>query len=285
MRYRIRHRTSYRYASDRCSRASTRCGCSRSPCATQTLLDFDLADRAAGDRDLVPRLLRQRGARLRRRRTCTTSLVIEATSDVVTHAGADEPLAGPADGRAGRVAAAPRRSRGDEALADELAEFLGPSAYIVLADESAALARRSLAEDPEASALAFFRRAADDVRERLEYRLGTTTVRQLRRRGARRRQRRLPGLRARADLALPPRRACPRATSAATSAASARRRPRTPGSRRSSRPTAGSASTRRSARSARAQHVKVGVGRDYADVAVLRGTYQGGGQARARGAR
>ena len=27
------------------------------------------------------------------------------------------------------------------------------------------------------------------------------------------------------------------------------------------------------------QHVKVGVGRDYADVSVLRGTYQGGGQA------
>ena len=35
-------------------------------------------------------------------------LVIESTSDVVTHAGADEPLAGPADGRAGRLARAAR---------------------------------------------------------------------------------------------------------------------------------------------------------------------------------
>ena len=90
---------------------------------------------------------------------------------------------------------------------------------------------------------------------------------------------RLPGLRARPDLALPPR-GPPR--SLRERLPRQRRvvgRPRTPGPRRTSRPTAGSASTRRSDALCTGQHVKVSVGRDYADVAVLRGTYQGGGQA------
>ena len=54
---------------------------------------------------------------------------------------------------------------------------------------------------------------------------------------------------------------------------------RTPGPRRTCRRTAGSASTPTLGTRCTGRHVKVGVGRDYADVAVLRGTYQGGGQA------
>ena len=69
-----------------------------------------------------------------------------------------------------------RELAGNEALADDLAEFLGPSAYVPLADESAAVAEAILAEDPETSALAFLTRAADHVRARLEFRVGATTV-------------------------------------------------------------------------------------------------------------
>src|SRR6185436_6816883 len=92
VRYRIRHRTSYRYASEVFESFNE---VRLQPLAggQQTLLDFDL--------------------------------LIEPTSDVVTHAEADEPLAGPAEGK---LDASPpiRELAGDEALADDLAEFLGP---------------------------------------------------------------------------------------------------------------------------------------------------------------
>ena len=187
----------------RSSRASTRCGCSRlparaRPCSTST------------SRSSRPRPRSPSGTT-----TATPSdfgvaylhdrLVIEATSDVVTHAGADDPLAGPAEGEPD-ASPSLRALVGNEALADEHAEFLGPSAYIPLGDDSAALAEALLAEDREASALAFLTSRSRPcartprVPDRLHDR------EQLRRRGARRRERRLPGLRARADLAVPPRR-------------------------------------------------------------------------------
>ena len=182
--------------------------------------------------------------------------------------------------RAGRVARRSGTLAGDEALADELAEFLGPSAYIPLADESAALAE------------ALARRGSGDERARLPHPrrrprardasstgVGTTTVessvaevlaggsgvcqdfahvlislcrhvgppRSLRQRLPRQRRRRRRASHAWVEAYVPP---------YGWLGIDA---------------TLGTLCT--------GQHVKVGVGRDYADVAVLRGTYQGGGEA------
>ena len=173
MRYRIRHRTSYRYASE-VFESFNEVRLQPLACATQTLLDFDLQIEPPATtmsfRDYYGNAVHDFGVAYLHDR-----LVIEATSDVVTHAGADDPLAGPAEGEPD-ASPALRALAEDEALADEHAEFLGPSAYIPLGDDSAALAEALLAEDRETSALAFLTRAADHVRGRLEYRLGTTTV-------------------------------------------------------------------------------------------------------------
>ena len=173
MRYRIRHRTSYRYAEPAFeSFNEVRLQPLAGP--TQTLLDFDLSIEPPATvisfRDYHGNAVHDFGVAYLHDR-----LVIESTSDVVTHAGADEPLAGPAEGEPD---ASPALSEvtGDPVLEDELAEFLGPSAFVPLADETARIAGALLGDDPGASALAFFKRAADDVRERLDYVLGTTTV-------------------------------------------------------------------------------------------------------------
>ena len=275
MRYRILHRTSYRYASDVFESFNE---VRLQPLAgvTQTLLDFDLLIEPPATvisfRDYYGNAVHNFGVPY-----LHDGLVIEATSDVVTHAGADEPLAGPAEGEPD---ASPvlRTLTGNEALADELAEFLGPSTYVVLADESAALAEALLAEDPEATALAFFRRAADDVRGRLEYRVGTTTVHssvaEVLAGGAGVCQ----------DFAhvlislcrhagLPARYVSGYLGSVELSEASHAWAEAyiPPYGWLGVDATLGALCT--------GQHVKVSVGRDYADVAVLRGTYQGGGQA------
>jgi hypothetical protein len=101
--------------------------------------------------------------------------VIEGLSDVVTHAGEDEAIGGPIDGE-DDVSVRLSALRQDAVLADEYAEFLGPSSYIVLVDDSAGLAQSLLAEDRDATALEFLYRAIDHIRSSLEYRLGTTTV-------------------------------------------------------------------------------------------------------------
>ena len=173
MRYRIRHRTSYRYASQVFESFNE---VRLQPLAggQQTLLDFDLLIEPPATvisfRDYYGNAVHDFGVAYLHDR-----LVIEATSDVVTHAEVDEPLAGPPEGEPD-ASPSIRELAGDEALADDLAEFLGPSAYVPLADESAAVAEAVLAEDPETSALAFLTRAADHVRARLEFRVGATTV-------------------------------------------------------------------------------------------------------------
>ena len=102
-------------------------------------------------------------------------LTIEATSTVVTFTAANEPLAGPRG-------TDPDRSRplaalaADPLLADEWAEFLSPSTYVALESASGALAQALLAEEPGTTAYAFLRRAGAYIRERFTYRLGTTTV-------------------------------------------------------------------------------------------------------------
>ena len=173
MRFRIRHRTSYRYASEVFEsfnevRLQPLAG------ARQTLLDFDLLIEPPATvisfRDYYGNAVHDFGVAYLHDR-----LVIEATSDVVTHAEADERLAGPPEGEPD-ASPAIRELASNLALADDFAEFLGPSAYVPLADESAAIAEVILAEDPETSALAFLTRAADHVRARLDFRVGATTV-------------------------------------------------------------------------------------------------------------
>jgi transglutaminase-like putative cysteine protease len=275
VRYRIRHRTSYRYASEVFEsfnevRLQPLAG------ANQTLLDFDLLIEPPATvisfRDYYGNAVHNFGVAY-----LHNSLVIEGTSDVVTHAGMNEPLAGPAEGERD-ASPALRALAGDTTLADELAEFLGSSRYIPLADESAALAEALLAEDPDASALAFFTRAADDVRERIEYRIGTTTVHssvaEVLAGGAGVCQ----------DFAhvlislcrhvgLPARYVSGYLGSVGMATASHAwvEAYVPPYGWLGFDATLGAPCT--------GQHVKVSVGRDYADVTVLRGTYQGGGQA------
>ena len=275
MRYRIRHRTSYRYASE-VFESFNEVRLQPLACATQTLLDFDLQIEPPATtmsfRDYYGNAVHDFGVAYLHDR-----LVIEATSDVVTHAGADDPLAGPAEGE---LDASPslRALVGNEALADEQAEFLGPSAYIPLGDDSAALAEALLAEDRETTALAFLTRAADHVRGRLEYRLGTTTV------NSSVAEVLAGGSGVCQDFAhvlislcrhvgLPARYVSGYLGSvgAATASHAWTEAYIPPYGWLGIDATLGKLCT--------GQHVKAGVGRDYVDVAVLRGTYQGGGQA------
>jgi transglutaminase-like putative cysteine protease len=102
-------------------------------------------------------------------------LRIEATSDVVTFADADQPLAGPRDDDPDR--SPPLAGLVDEPVfANDHAEFLIPSEYVALVPPTQGIARAILETDPLASAWGFLCAAADVVRQRLEYRLGTTNV-------------------------------------------------------------------------------------------------------------
>ena len=173
MRYRITHRTSYDYASP-VFESFNEVRLQPLACATQTLLDFDLVIQPPATviafRDYYGNAVHDFGVPYLHER-----LMIEATSDVVTHAGEDEPIGGPDAGEED-ASCALAAVREDSALSDEFAEFLGPSSYIVLQDDSAELARQLLDEDRDTTALGFLYRAVDHVRARLEYRLGTTTV-------------------------------------------------------------------------------------------------------------
>jgi transglutaminase-like putative cysteine protease len=102
-------------------------------------------------------------------------LTIEATSDVLTFADADVPLTGP---RGDEMDASPPLARltEDPLIADEYAEFLGPSTYVALEPASGDLTRALLADAPESSAFAFLQRAVLYIREHFTYRLGTTNV-------------------------------------------------------------------------------------------------------------
>ncbi len=173
MRYRIRHRTTYRYERP-VSESFNEIRLQPMAGAGQTILDFDLSiDPPAtviSFRDYYGNAVHDFGVPYLHQ-----ELSIEATSDVVTHADEDEQLAGP--GPDDPDGSPPLRELAeDAAVVDEHAEFLGVSQYIVLEDASAALARELLSQDAEVSALGFFRRAAEAVAERLHYRIGATTV-------------------------------------------------------------------------------------------------------------
>jgi transglutaminase-like putative cysteine protease len=173
VRYRICHRTSYDYSKP-VFESFNEVRLQPLACATQTLLDFDLVIQPPATviafRDYYGNAVHDFGVPY-----LHEQLVIEATSDVVTHAGEDEPIGGPGPGEDDDSLPLAEVAE-NAALSDEFAEFLGASSYIVLVDDSAELAQSLLAEDPATSALAFLYRAVAHVRSSLEYRLGTTTV-------------------------------------------------------------------------------------------------------------
>jgi transglutaminase-like putative cysteine protease len=275
VRYRISHRTSYEYERP-VFESFNEVRLQPLACATQTLLDFDLVIQPPATviafRDYYGNAVHDFGVPYLHER-----LVIEATSDVVTHAAEDEPIGGPLDGEADD---SPPLSalRSDAALDDEFAEFLGPSAYIVLADASAALALELLAGDGDPSALAFLYRAVDRVRSDLEYRIGTTTVNssvaEVLEGGSGVCQDFAHVLISLCrNVGLPARYVSGYLGGVETSAAShAWAEAYVP-------PYGWVAVDATIGTRCTGRHVIVGIGRDYADVAVLSGTYQGGGQA------
>jgi transglutaminase-like putative cysteine protease len=275
VRYRIRHLTSYDYARP-VFESFNEVRLQPLACATQTLLDFDLVIQPPATviafRDYYGNAVHDFGVPY-----LHEQLVIEATSDVVTHAGEDEAIGGPAEGEpdeSHRLSSL----REDVALADEFAEFLGPSSYIVLTDESAWLARSLLEQDSDTTALGFLYRAIDHVRSSLEYRLGTTTV------NSSVAEVLAGGSGVCQDFAhvlislcrnvgLPARYVSGYMGGVESSTASHAWAEAfvPPYGWMGVDATVGTRCTGR--------HVTVGIGRDYADVAVLSGTYQGGGQA------
>lgn len=173
MRYRITHRTAYTYATP-VHESFNEVRLRPASDEHQTCLDFDLAidppatvivfddyyGNAVHDFS-VPYL--------------HDHLSIEATSDVVTFADIDQPLSGPKATEPDRSPAVAGLA-GDDAFADDHAEFLFPSTYVACGDMTAELTQVLLARDPSASAYAFLREAATYVRERLAYKVGSTTV-------------------------------------------------------------------------------------------------------------
>ena len=201
-------------------------------------------------------------------------LRIEATSDVITFAGVAEHLTGPREGDEDLSPAMVALAH-DEYFADENAEFLHPSSYVALGSSTEEITSALLASAPDASAYAFLLQAAAYVHDHFEYRVGSTNVRSTvddllqggsgvcqdfshllislcRHAG-------LPARYVSGYLGNVP-------ASAASHAWAEAFVP--PYGWVGIDPTAGTPSTGR--------HVKVAVGRDYADVSVVRGTYRGG---------
>ena len=235
MRYRLCHRTSYRY--ERAVFESfNEVRLQPLACASQTLLDFDLVIQPPATviafRDYYGNAVHDFGVPY-----LHELLVIEATSDVVTHAGEDEAIGGPIDGEPD-LSVLLVTLRDNAALGDEFAEFLGPSSYIVLADDSTALAAEVLeggsgvCQDFAHVLISLCRNVGLPARYVSGYLGGVEES---------------TASHAWAEAYVPP---------YGWVGVDA---------------TLGTRCTGR--------HVKVGIGRDYADVAVLTGTYQGGGQA------
>ncbi|HKG26920.1 MAG TPA: transglutaminase family protein, partial [Thermomicrobiales bacterium] len=173
MRYRITHRTAYRYA-DPAYESFNEVRLHPVSDAAQVCLDFSLTidppAAVTSFRDYYGNSVHHFGVPY-----LHDHLTIEATSEVITFAPVDRPATVPA-------ADEPDRSpplmelAADPALADDHAEFLIPSTYVGLEFDSAEFARALLAADPHVSAYEFVRRTGVVVHDRLEYRLGVTTV-------------------------------------------------------------------------------------------------------------
>lgn len=102
-------------------------------------------------------------------------LTIEAVSDVITFAAADQPLAGPE--RSDHDDSAMLADVvADDYFADDHAEFLTPSSYVALEYETATISSAILSADPTPSTYGYLRAAAGWVHDNLTYQIGTTTV-------------------------------------------------------------------------------------------------------------
>ena len=204
-------------------------------------------------------------------------LSIEARSDVVTVAADDEPMSGPRpheEDRSPRMVAL----GADDDFGDEHSEFLTPSTYVAMEEASEALADELLAVDPDVTAFAFLQGAAAYIHDHFEYRIGATTVHST-----------VAEVLAGGEgvcqdfshllislcrhAGLPARYVSGYLGDVAEATASHAWAEAfvPPYGWIGVDPTAGARCTGR--------HIKVAVGRDYADVSVVRGTYRGGGAA------
>jgi transglutaminase-like putative cysteine protease len=275
MRYRITHRTAYAYA-DPAYESFNEVRLRPVSDASQVCLDFSLAiDPPAvvtAFRDYYGNAVHHFGVPY-----LHDHLTIEATSEVVTFAAADQPATGPAAGESDRSAPLAELAA-DPTLAEDQAEFLIPSTYVGLERASAEFADALVAADPVGSAYGFFVRSGAAVHDRLEYRIGVTTVRSTV-----------------ADVLAGGSGVC---QDFAHLLIALCRHAGVP-ARYVSGYLGDVAGSRASHAWAEAfvppygwvgfdatsgfpctgRHVKIGVGRDYADVAVVRGTYRGGGTA------
>ncbi len=173
MKYRIVHRTAYTYASP-AYESFNEVRLQPISGETQLCLDFELSIDPPATvityRDYYGNIVHDFGVPY-----LHDHLTIEATSEVVTFAAADEPLAGPRGAEPDRSPALADLAA-DPVLADEQAEFLVPSTYVALEPASADLARALLAEQPATTAYAFLLRAAGYIRQHFTYQVGATTV-------------------------------------------------------------------------------------------------------------
>jgi transglutaminase-like putative cysteine protease len=275
MRFRIHHRTTYSYASP-VYESFNQVRLQPTSDESQTCLDFDLAIEPPATvihyPDYFGSGVHDFGIPYEH-----DHLTITASSDVATNAGDDEPLVGPAPGEEdGSPPLAAAVASG--AFFDELPEYLWPSRYVSLDDDSGELARELAAADSSTTVLGFVVRAGEAVADRLTYKLGTTRVDStaqevlalgsgvcqdyshvlislLRHAG-------IPARYVSGYLG----------TVAHATAAHAWVEAWVP-----PYGWVGFDATRREI--CTGCHVKIGVGRDYADVSVLRGTYQGGAKA------
>lgn len=275
MRYRIIHRTAYQYVSP-VYESFNEVRLQPSSTETQNCLAFELSIDPPATiitfKDYYGNVVHDFGVPY-----LHDHLTIEATSDVVTFADADQPLVGP---RGAEPDSSPSLAAlaTDELLADEWAEFLSASAYVALETEAHELARGIVAADPAMSAYAFLTRAGTYVREHFTYQVGATNVRttvaELIAGGSGVCQDYAHLLIALCrHVGLPARYVSGYLGSVGQSSASHAWTEAyvPPYGWIGLDPTLGTPCTGR--------HVKMAVGRDYADVPPLRGTYRGGGEA------
>ncbi len=173
MRFKIEHRTTYTYVSP-VHESFNEVRLQPVSSETQTCLAFDLTIDPPGTvitfQDYYGNAVHDFGVPY-----LHDHLTIEATSDIITFADADAPLSGPRDGEPDASPPLVRLAE-DPLIADEYAEFLGPSTYVALEAASAELTHALLAVAPETTAFAFLQRAGTYVREHFTYQLGTTNV-------------------------------------------------------------------------------------------------------------
>jgi transglutaminase-like putative cysteine protease len=174
VRYRIVHRTAYRYASA-VHESFNEVRLQPTSGEGQTCLDFELSIDPPATvvtfRDYYGNAVHDFGVAY-----LHDHLVIEATSEVVTFAGEAEPLGGPRDSEPDTSPLLAELAA-DPLVYDDWAEFLSPSVYVALEGASGELARAILAEEPEATAYGFLLRACAYIREHFTYQVGATNVR------------------------------------------------------------------------------------------------------------